>query len=127
MSNRRDRSTKRGAPRHQHNAAGPDFLKLGAIENFRARGDDVLHHCLVVGDLAEDGEAAVAQRQDDGQLGLDEARPIALGEPRLEAELLGGAQHLGDADRGRGEPVADLLGFDGNAVNAQHDHQASQT
>ena len=88
------------------------------------RGDSrALDEDLVVGDLAEDQEAAVAQHGDPRQRRDGKPLPARPLHPRLEPELLGAAQHLGDADARGAHPMADLVRVGSDAVATQQHHQ----
>ncbi len=86
----------------------------------------MLDQNLVVGDLAEDQEAAIAQRGDPGQRGRGKPIPARRAGARFEPEVLGATQHLGDADRRGAAAVADLPRLGTDAVNAQQDDQRAQ-
>ena len=87
-----------GAPRHQIEAAVPDRDELGPRHQVGPRRQRRLDQDLVVAGLAEDQEAAVAQRRDGGQGRRGEPRPVGPARARLEAEILGAAEHFRCAD-----------------------------
>src|SRR5205823_6418101 len=101
-------------------------LELLAAHQLGPRRDRRLDQCPLVRDLAEDQEPPVAQRRDRRHWGAHEALPARRDRPRLHPQLLGAAQHLGDADRLRPETVADLLGIGPEPVKAQQRYQRRQ-
>jgi hypothetical protein len=78
-----------------------------------------LHQRLAVTDLAEQQEAAVAQRHDPWQRRLDKPFPVGQARSRLEAQLLGTAQHFGNADYPSAEAMTDLLGIGAESMKTQ--------
>lgn len=86
----------------------------------------VLHQDLVVGQLAEDQEAAIGTLGDGGKRDFGELRPVTGNGAGLEAEILGATQHLGDAGRDAAQAMTNLPGIGGNTVKAQQQHQTGQ-
>ena len=94
--------------RHQHQTAGPVGFEFCTGEQLRATDGRRLNHSLVVSDLTQDQEFAILAFGDGGQRQFCQTRPVRGHRSRLDLELTGAAQHLGDADQRAAESVADL-------------------
>lgn len=85
----------------------------------------VLNKDAILGNFAQNEEPAAASFGDDRQSRHAEARPIAAHGAGFEFQILGAAQHLGDADV---VPVLMryLARISGDAMNAQQEHERSK-
>ena len=117
---------QRTAARHLHDRAAPSCLELFALEQRRPLGIRHLDQDPLGVSPGDEHEAAVLQLGNGRQRRLDEAFPRQRSLTRPEPEPLGGAQHLGRADRPGTELVQQLGAIDGDAVVAQQQHQARQ-
>ena len=115
-----------GAPRHQDEAAIPRGFELGSRHQRRPLGIRRLDEDLVLANLAEQQKPAVAQSSDCGQRRTGQPVPSCPGLARLQAELPGAAQHLGNTDRVGAELMADLRRIDAEPMKAQQHHERSE-
>ena len=112
--------------RHQNEFTIPHRFKLGPRHQARPRRDRRLDERLVLADLAEQQETAVVQPHDPRQRRINKPFPGGLARSRLEAELLGATQHLGNADCSRAESMTDLLGIGAETVKTQQHDQSRE-
>src|SRR5579883_189050 len=118
---------ERGAARHEHQPPAPHGLEDGALDELWAADPGILDECAVIGDLADDQEAAIAQLDDGRQVQTRKPLPGARYQARLDAEILRATQHLGNADRDAAKAVPDLIGFGGDAVKPQQQDERRQS
>src|SRR5262245_45258633 len=111
------------AARHQHQLTVPYRLELGARHQGGTRRVRRLNDCPVLRHLAEDDEFAIAQHRDAGQRRGGKSRPFGFVGARLEAQLLGAAEHLKYADGAVAKTMAQLRGIGANALQPQHDQE----
>ena len=115
-----------GALAHQDQLAVPRRLELGLGHHDRPGCTGRLHDGLAVAGLAEDQEAAGAQRDDGRERRLVQPLPGRRHETRLDSELFCTAQHLTGADH-VAKLVTDLLRVGRNAQESQQHDQRRET
>ena len=126
MSKRRDKVEQRGAARHQDKATVPSASNSARVIA-SGRGDEgrctrTLSSPTLPMIRNEPSRSAAMP----GSGVLREPLPVGVARARLEAELLGATQHLGDADGGCPDPMTDLLRLSPDAMKAQQHHKGGR-
>ena len=128
MSNRRRQISEARPLRHEHEPSVPNGLELGPGHQDWSRRTRRLDDDLVVGCLAEQEKAPVAQDGYSRQWRMGEPLPLGRHGTSFQTKPLRTAEHLGDANRRAPELMTNLLRIDPHPLQTQqHDQRAQAT
>ena len=116
-----------GAAGHQDQSAVPDGDQFVPRHHHGPGRQRRLHQNLVGVGLGNQEEPAIAQRRDRGQGRVGQPRPVGPIGPCLEPQFPGAPEHLRCANLVRSQPVRDLSGIGGNALEMQQRHKGRET
>jgi hypothetical protein len=112
---------------HQDQFAVPDRGQLLPCHQNRPGRQRRLDEDLVCRGLGDQQEAAIIKRRDGRQRCAGKAQPVGSTGTRLEPEIPGAPEHFRCAHLVGAQPMPDLSGIGGNALEVQQHHEHFET